>query len=360
MDIDKYFDGFKKFLGTSKGLEWEKERIERKKLFSEKLSKDVIKDISEDDFREVIKSLWATGLWTNKDYKVDRLLEDNEDIEMIANSLFDVLYSDEPLTHRYDIFVRKIKGIGPSMLTEILAFVEPQIYCIWNDNLKKVLPFLEMDNLLQPRVFKYQITGNEYVQCINVLSEFKDQLNKILDNADFIDVDFFFAYIFYEIIPNIGPKVKPPVKPRGPVVIPKIPLILDHSSAQKSLIELGNLLDYDTFIPPEDRKRNVGGIDLENIATLRDLPIFGNVDIMDTVKHIDVLWLKDEYPKFGFEVEESTDVTKGLLRLYQLRNLHIKPIIIGPETKKRKFDVEMKRIHSTRLKININLYLIRN
>jgi hypothetical protein len=29
-DVEKYFNGFKEFLGTIKGLEWENERIERK------------------------------------------------------------------------------------------------------------------------------------------------------------------------------------------------------------------------------------------------------------------------------------------------------------------------------------------
>ncbi|MDP3065261.1 MAG: hypothetical protein Q8N08_00845 [Methanobacteriaceae archaeon] len=36
MDIEKYFNGFKDFLETDKGLEWEKERKERKKLYWEK------------------------------------------------------------------------------------------------------------------------------------------------------------------------------------------------------------------------------------------------------------------------------------------------------------------------------------
>lgn len=351
-DLQIHLEKFKLFLNTETGKEWRIERKERSKHFKGLLNKNNLIKLDEDSFREVIKSLWATGFFTNKDWKVDRLLENNS-MEIITNSLFDVFYSDKPLNIRYEEFIHKINGIGPSMLTEILTFVDPINYCIWNEKPKKVLPFLGMENKLPPKVLKKDIDGIEYEQIVNFLSEFKDHLEILLDNPDFLDVDLFFAYLFYEVIPK--EPAKQVIKPKSTlsestIPAPKINLINNHSGAQKSLVELGNLLGYDTYIPPEDRSKKIDDIKLEKHATLRELPQFTLPDLMDTVKHIDVLWLKNEFPVFGFEIEESTDVTKGLLRLYQIRNLNITPIIVGPVTKERKFDVEIKKEPFNRIK----------
>ena len=49
------------------------------------------------------------------------------------------------------------------------------------------------------------------------------------------------------------------------------------------------------------------------------------------------------FPYFVFEIEESTDVTKGLLRLYQVKELNIQPIIVGPESRRSKFLAEIEK-----------------
>ena len=67
---------------------------------------------------------------------------------------------------------------------------------------------------------------------------------------------------------------------------------------------------------------------------------------VDTVKFIDVIWFDDEgFPTHGFEVEHATDITKGLLRLYQVHKLKIKMFIIAAEDNRGKFEREFKKIH---------------
>jgi hypothetical protein len=345
VELKEYLDGFKVFIKTEKGISWIAERYERNKLFKNLLNVDKISELDENNFRVVIKSLWATGFWTNKDYMFNNLIKNNG-MDLIADSLFDILYSDKFLQERYDTFIGKINGIGPSIITEILTFVDPMSYCIWNEKPKKVLPFLGMEGLLTARIFKNQIKGSEYAQIVDILSQFKDHLELVFDNPNFLDVDLFFAYLFYEVIPKESVKqilVDRPIVDETLFENHEINPINNHSGAQKSLIELGNLMGYDTYIPPEDRSKKINDVKLEEHATLRELPPFTLPDLMETVKHIDVLWLKNEFPVFGFEIEESTDVTKGLLRLYHIRNLNIKPIIVGPITKEKKFDLEIKK-----------------
>lgn len=63
---------------------------------------------------------------------------------------------------------------------------------------------------------------------------------------------------------------------------------------------------------------------------------------VDTVKMIDVIWFDEEgYPTHAFEVEHTTDITKGLLRLYQTRKLRIKMFIISNQ--KNKFETEVSK-----------------
>jgi len=60
--------------------------------------------------------------------------------------------------------------------------------------------------------------------------------------------------------------------------------------------------------------------------------------------NIDVIWFDEEgYQTHAFEVEHSTDITKGLLRLYQIHKLRIKLYIIAEENNKSKFKRELQQ-----------------
>jgi len=107
------------------------------------------------------------------------------------------------------------------------------------------------------------------------------------------------------------------------------------------LLMLGNLLEYDTYTP--DASRTYNGRKLGEIATLNDLPPFTSEKIMDSVQNIDVVWLKDEWPEYFFEVEHTTGVTSGLLRIYQAHKLNTKFFIIGPADVLKKYEKEVQK-----------------
>jgi len=334
--LKSLLEQFKQFIETGKGKEWKEERVEREKVYKELLSKSHIDNLTEEEFSKIIKSLWASNLWTNKDWLVQKILEDNGGIENTRKAFKDLLYSTGSIKDRYDSFIKKIKRIGPSMLTEILSFTDPEKYCIWNEKPKAVLPFLKMDNDLPKRVFKYRINGEDYEKCIKTLSKIRDSLQDVIPKPDFIDVDFFLAFVFYEVLPKAQEK-RGEIE-RGEIKPQKI-IINTHEEAQEALVKLGNILGFDTYVPPEDRNKKRLG----ELVTLKDIPPFTYPRLLDTVKHIDVIWFKEEFPVFCFEVEESTDVTKGLLRLYQIKQLNVTPIIVGPEARKNKFLTEIKK-----------------
>lgn len=118
---------------------------------------------------------------------------------------------------------------------------------------------------------------------------------------------------------------------------------LTHSDIQAKLILVGSYLGYRTYTP--DKSKNsiygvLGELCSESEVPERSIPRMH----LDTVKFIDVIWLDDEgFPTHGFEVEHSTDITKGLLRLFQIHKLRIKMFIIAAEESRTKFQKEVSK-----------------
>jgi predicted RNA-binding protein len=114
-----------------------------------------------------------------------------------------------------------------------------------------------------------------------------------------------------------------------------------HSLLQGILVEVGNMLGYDTYSAdqsPAYRDTTVG-----ELATLDALPDFTSKRILNTARQIDVIWIEDEFPVCCFEIEHSTDVTKGLLRMHQLIRFQAQFFIIAPEGTRRKFETEISK-----------------
>lgn len=104
--------------------------------------------------------------------------------------------------------------------------------------------------------------------------------------------------------------------------------ITAHAEAELLLLKIGKMLGYDTFSP---NKSNIAfGEKLDDYITLSDLPTrFFGEDVLRLVRQIDVIWFKEEVPKFAFEVEHSTKISSGLQRLIQLQPLSTKLFIIA-------------------------------
>jgi hypothetical protein len=150
---------FEKWLKSEEARVAIKDRSVKLREFQTLLSEENVEGLTEPDFRKIIASLWAYVGWTNKDYVADRVLT-YKDIKELRSELKELLYGKDPFPQRYDHFSRSVRGLGPSGLTEILAFFNPQEYGIWNEKSRKALEILGLSNELPTR--KYKITGQEY------------------------------------------------------------------------------------------------------------------------------------------------------------------------------------------------------
>lgn len=118
---------------------------------------------------------------------------------------------------------------------------------------------------------------------------------------------------------------------------------LTHSDIQAKLILIGSYLNYRTYTPDRG-KQSIFGM-LGDLCSEKEIPKDSIPAVsIDTVRFIDVIWFDEEgYPTHAFEVEHSTDITKGLLRLYQVHKLRIKLYIIAEEINKPKFERELQK-----------------
>ncbi len=109
-----------------------------------------------------------------------------------------------------------------------------------------------------------------------------------------------------------------------------------HGEQQGMLLELGRLCGYETFTNATDKTiRRFRGKPLAGFATVRNdaddllaLPL-------EKMRDTDVMWMAEDsaglYPRYAFEVENSTKVKNGLLRLLKIpERFHTELFVIGP------------------------------
>ena len=152
-----------------------------------------IDQMTELDVGRMISNLWAYNAWTNKDYVVEHIINDNT-LARLKEYFKRLLYDNEPFERRFDEFNRHIKHLGPASATEILCLYDPKQFGIWNDRARKALKILGFDVL---PLNKYHITGKEYVRVNDTLKLIAKELRNLgLKNADLLTVDLFLWLIW--------------------------------------------------------------------------------------------------------------------------------------------------------------------
>jgi len=114
----------------------------------------------------------------------------------------------------------------------------------------------------------------------------------------------------------------------------------DHTYYQGLLVQLGNLQDFVTYVPAQDKNRLfLGKEKLGAMATQTDMPPFTYPNITGRVKSVDVIWFnRRKLPKAVFEVEHSTDIKNSLIKFAELEEFRIEMKIVADEHRKREFE----------------------
>jgi hypothetical protein len=116
---------------------------------------------------------------------------------------------------------------------------------------------------------------------------------------------------------------------------------------QAALADIGSQMGFKIWLPKADRtsvlkKWNPAPGDL-----LEDLPLSFDKTLLKTIEQIDVIWLNRRSIVRAFEVEHTTSIYSGLLRMADLLamhpNLDIKLHIVAPSARRDKVLSEINR-----------------
>jgi hypothetical protein len=136
--------------------------------------------------------------------------------------------------------------------------------------------------------------------------------------------------------------------PQAPVVEESVVSTTRHTEIQYHLLKLGAEMGLDVWVARNDRSRTWNGETLGEMSRiLSELPTQFNDATTRTIELIDVLWLKGNSIVAAFEVESTTSIYSGLLRMSDLLalqpNLDIRLYLVAPDERRIKVAQEILR-----------------
>lgn len=150
---------------------------------------------------------------------------------------------------------------------------------------------------------------------------------------------------------------------KGSVVIPEVVNQLeqedpdatsDHNRIQHQLLKLGADLGLNVWVASNDKGKSYNGSKFSEVTNLvKALPVQFDEATNKTIRLIDVLWLKGNAIVAAFEIESTTSIYSGLLRMADLvsmqPNINIPLYIVAPEERRNKVLTEVNRPTFSRL-----------
>ena len=218
------------------------ERKERKAYY-QSFDKAKLLTMTEDEFLEYISKLWSMLIWGNKKYVVDKLIADNG-FDNVKKQLVDLLYSDAAIEKRWDAFLKNVKGLGPATISELLTYVNPQEYVIFNKTTILCYAYLDIPDM--PK-YNYQYTGKKYAEVCNFAKKIATLLVESGEkDADLLAVDYF---LWDEILPLAEKKRSGDKTQEAPAVAKPVSAKDTkslHDEIKEKLVAIGELLGFES------------------------------------------------------------------------------------------------------------------
>ena len=243
----------------------------------------------------------------------------------------------------------KIKGLGPAV-ANIIYFLHPTLFPPFNTAIVNGFNALFNEKIKLGSWEEYLKMRDKILQVNN---QYRNNLSKDLgalagllfevgSNRMIIDKNAE-EYIQKEIEKSEKAKTR-----RKKDVVADLIEENTHTEMQYYLAQLGKSLGYKVWIARNDHKREWNGQRLGEFS-IKNLKVFNfPPSVADTIALIDVLWLnQDEKVIAGFEVEKSTSIYSGILRLTDL-SLSIKGescqfYLVAPEKREKEIKAQLLR-----------------
>lgn len=214
-----------------------KER-QKRKAFYQSYTREKLLHMKEEDFYEYISQLWSMLIWGNKQYIVDKLIQDNG-FGHLKEHLAALLYGEERIEKRWDVFLKAVKGLGPATMSELLTYVDPDKYIIFNKNTITCFTYLEIEGM--PK-YNYQYTGKKYAEVCAIAKEISEMLRKNgAQEWDMLAVDYF---MWDELLPYAEKKI--PERQQTEEEKDSSSKKSIHDEIKEKLVIIGELLGFES------------------------------------------------------------------------------------------------------------------
>jgi len=125
------------------------------------------------------------------------------------------------------------------------------------------------------------------------------------------------------------------------------PEVRDSHKMQALIASIGARMGMEIWLPRADRGNVLKEWEPENNELLERLPLNYDDVTLRTIEQIDVIWLRRRSIVRAFEVEHTTSVYSGILRMADLLslqpNMDIKLHIVAPDSRREKVFQEIRR-----------------
>lgn len=127
-----------------------------------------------------------------------------------------------------------------------------------------------------------------------------------------------------------------------------VALVRTSHKMQAHLADIGLAMGFQVWIPKADREAVASEMLADNLMESLPFTQFSNAEpTLKTIEQIDVLWLSKKTIVRAFEVEHTTAVYSGILRMADLLalqpNFHTRLHIVAPEERRKKVFQELRR-----------------
>ncbi len=268
----------------------------------------------------------------------------------IRGSIDYLLYGTEPLEERFYNFAGnpesnyRLAGVGRAFASTALFLIDHKKYSIWNGAVDGGLRALG----LLPKTPMSEKLGVRYL----AIAEAMKSLQKRCGFEDLSLADEFVELIFHGKLgllkpePPPEPPVEPPTPERSSTAAEMGEETEQHLYMQYCLIKIGQMRGHDVWIAGNDRNKSYQETSFSSL-TLPEIPHFAGPDVLNIAKMIDVIWFKKgtARPVCFFEIEHSTSVYSGLLRLNDVRIDYPVPkaFVVAAESRRQLFDRQIGR-----------------
>lgn len=128
-----------------------------------------------------------------------------------------------------------------------------------------------------------------------------------------------------------------------------------HSYFQGILTLLGNLKQFNTFIPRQDKNKLFLEKKLDDICTIKEMYNFSYPDLVDRAKTVDVIWFNDRnMPYAFFEVEHTTDISHSLIKFNELQDFYARFHIVADAYREKQFKKIISGITFNKIKNRVS------